>query len=133
MYDFSEYGMGGDPSTHGDVYSYGILLLEMFTGKRPINNVFVNGLDLHNYVKMNLPRKVLSIIDSSLAPGEQNEDCVTIEREEIIETFGGNENWVISMLMVGLKCSATSPKDRMNMNDVVRELHQINDSIFGDQ
>ncbi|KAF3947016.1 hypothetical protein CMV_026794 [Castanea mollissima] len=37
-----EYGMGGEISTLGDIFSYGILLLEMFTGKKPIDEMFID-------------------------------------------------------------------------------------------
>ncbi|XVF83242.1 hypothetical protein PTKIN_Ptkin16aG0119200 [Pterospermum kingtungense] len=47
----SEYGMGGAASPEGDIYSYGILLLEMVTGKRPTNDLFHDGLSLHNFCK----------------------------------------------------------------------------------
>lgn len=33
-----EHGMGGKISAEGDVYSYGILLLEMFLGKSPTSS-----------------------------------------------------------------------------------------------
>ncbi|GLJ53066.1 hypothetical protein SUGI_1130510 [Cryptomeria japonica] len=36
-----EYGLGGKVSTRGNIYSYGIMLLEMATGKSPTNHMFV--------------------------------------------------------------------------------------------
>ena len=43
--------MGNKVSTNGDIYSYGILLLEMFTGKRPTDNMFKDNLNLHDFVR----------------------------------------------------------------------------------
>ncbi|XP_057851358.2 putative leucine-rich repeat receptor-like serine/threonine-protein kinase At2g24130 [Cryptomeria japonica] len=38
-----EYGLGGQVSTKGDVYSFGILILEMATKKRPTDGMFCGG------------------------------------------------------------------------------------------
>ncbi|XP_038884530.1 probable LRR receptor-like serine/threonine-protein kinase At3g47570 [Benincasa hispida] len=61
-----EYAMGSKVSTHGDVYSYGILLLEMFTGKRPTDNMFKDGLTLNNHVLTALPERVQEIADPTM-------------------------------------------------------------------
>lgn len=47
-----QYGMESEVSTYGDVYSYGILLFKMFTGKRPTDEMFNDNLTLHNFVKI---------------------------------------------------------------------------------
>ncbi|KAF2560448.1 hypothetical protein F2Q70_00016994 [Brassica cretica] len=54
-YAAPEYGMGGKPSIHGDRYSFGVLLLEMFTGKRPTSELFEGNYTLHSYTKSALP------------------------------------------------------------------------------
>ncbi|XP_026432356.1 probable LRR receptor-like serine/threonine-protein kinase At3g47570 [Papaver somniferum] len=62
-----EYGTGDEVSTQGDVYSYGMLLLEMFTGTKQTDNMFKDGLNIHNFSKMHaLPERVLDIVDSRL-------------------------------------------------------------------
>lgn len=37
---FIEYGPEGRVSTRGDIYSYGIMLLEMITRKKPMDEIF---------------------------------------------------------------------------------------------
>ncbi|KAI5434145.1 hypothetical protein KIW84_021126 [Lathyrus oleraceus] len=61
-----EYGAGGPVTPEGDIYSYGILLLEMLTGKRPTDNMFYENLSLHKLCKMKIPEEILDIVDSSM-------------------------------------------------------------------
>ncbi|KAL3500487.1 hypothetical protein ACH5RR_039580 [Cinchona calisaya] len=117
-YAAPEYGMGLRASTQGDVYAYGILVLEMFIGKRPTDEMFKDGLDLHNYVKRALPEQVSMIVDPLLLPpeGYENEQMATqdqlnIDDEKKIEC-------ITSILRIGVNCSATSPNDRMPMSEI---------------
>ncbi|RZC56682.1 hypothetical protein C5167_015531 [Papaver somniferum] len=66
-YAAPEYGMGREVSTNGDVYSYGILLLEMFTGRRPTDDMFKDGSSLHTFAKTSLlTNQVMQIIDPDI-------------------------------------------------------------------
>ncbi|KAK2977743.1 hypothetical protein RJ640_010409 [Escallonia rubra] len=137
-----EYGMGGEASMYGDIYSYVILLLEMFTGRRPTDDVFQDGLTLHNHVKMALPGEVMSIIDPILIAKEreaQTEATATEEEEDddydrdgILEGASNHvlslscKTCLVSILEIGLACSTDAiPKARMKLKDVLRELHRI--------
>ena len=136
--------MGGKASIEADEYSYGILLLEMFLGKRPTDNMFKDGLNLHNFAKMALPEKLVQIVDPVLLPREVheapteivaareynngNEIQVEVEAQGIPNLCQMDPNLhkcLVSILEIGLACSMESPKDRMKMKEVTRELHLI--------
>ncbi|KAL3530871.1 hypothetical protein ACH5RR_010193 [Cinchona calisaya] len=82
-YAAPEYGMGYRVSTLGDVYSYGILLLEIFTGRRPTDEMFKDNMDLHRYVKMALPDKIMDIVDHSALLGGSGKDASAESLNEI--------------------------------------------------
>ena len=66
--------MGNMISTYGDVYSYGILLLEMFTRKRPTNDIFQDNLNLCDFVKVALSEQIIDdIIDPILLREREGE------------------------------------------------------------
>ncbi|XVF41907.1 hypothetical protein PTKIN_Ptkin01aG0318300 [Pterospermum kingtungense] len=69
-----EYGTGTEATTSGDMYSFGILLLEMFTRKRPTDEIFKDGLTLHHFAKMALPDQLLQVADPLLVVGDYNEE-----------------------------------------------------------
>ncbi|TYH74847.1 hypothetical protein ES332_D05G431800v1 [Gossypium tomentosum] len=125
-----EYGMGSELSTKGDVYSYGILLLEMFTGKRPTDERFKESLSLHNFVKSTLPEQITEIIDPTLLQQRDTRGTIAnITRNRNILGNGRHLQCLISILKIGLICSSESPSDRMDMNDVVTKLCSIRDKL----
>ncbi|XP_039169170.1 probable LRR receptor-like serine/threonine-protein kinase At3g47570 [Eucalyptus grandis] len=68
-----EYGMGVRPSTSGDVYSFGILFLEMFTGRRPTDSIVKEDFNLQKFVESELSKGATGILDQSIFCGEVGE------------------------------------------------------------
>ncbi|KAF7830965.1 putative LRR receptor-like serine/threonine-protein kinase [Senna tora] len=106
-----EYGAGGPVTPQGDIYSYGILLLEMLTGKKPTDRMFDEDMSLHKFCKMALPEgNIDEIVDSSfLVPNME------LKVGESFVSFG----------RIGVACSAEFPSERMEIKDVVAELLAI--------
>ncbi|MED6197976.1 hypothetical protein PIB30_061815 [Stylosanthes scabra] len=119
-----EYGEGGSVSPQGDIYSYGILLLEILTGKRPTDAMFGEGLSLHKFCKMAIPEGITEIVDSRLllTPFDEGERRIT--QQQTIEEC------LVSFARIGVACSQESPTQRMSIKDVIMELHAIKHKLL---
>ncbi|KAI3886489.1 hypothetical protein MKX03_029906 [Papaver bracteatum] len=127
-YAAPEYGMGSDVSTSGDIYSFGIMVLEMITGRWPIDIIFTDGLNLHTFAKSALlTYRVMEIIDPALLVHVRPEDG----DGNINEIQVNNENnaklraALTGIVNLGFMCSIETPKERMDMANVVKELQSI--------
>ncbi|KAL3498565.1 hypothetical protein ACH5RR_041297 [Cinchona calisaya] len=107
-----EYGLEGLVSTACDVYSYGIMLMEVFTRRRPSDEMFDGDLNLKSWVNESMPDAILQIIDTDLL--KPTEEHFTEKLE------------CLSLIMeLALNCVPESPKQRPSMKVVVDTLQKI--------
>ncbi|CAN1143762.1 Probable LRR receptor-like serine/threonine-protein kinase At3g47570 [Linum perenne] len=106
-----EYGMGNEVSIQGDIYSYGILQLELFTGRRPTDETFKDGLSLHNVVKSAMSKqRTYEVVDPVLLDE-------LLPRKDLEELMS-------SILEIGVACSSDIPEARVSMSEVLSKSYR---------
>ena len=89
-----------------DVYSYGVVVLEVLTGKQPIDPTIPDGLHIVDWVRQR--KGGVEVLDPSLHSRPES------ELEEMMQTLG-----------VALLCVNPTPDDRPSMKDVAAMLKEI--------
>jgi len=115
-----ECATGGAVSSAGDVYSFGIVLLEIFLRRRPTDDMFNGGMNITKFVEMNFPDMIPQIIDSELLEEQQD-----LSHETALAMKEKSLECLLSVLNIGLLCTKTSPNERTSMHEVAARLHEI--------
>lgn len=89
-----------------DVYSYGVVVLEVLTGKQPIDPTIPEGVHLVDWVRQK--RGGIEVLDPSLHSRPES------EIEEMLQALG-----------VALLCVNSTPDERPTMKDVAAMLKEI--------
>ncbi|KAL5856341.1 hypothetical protein ACOSQ3_003799 [Xanthoceras sorbifolium] len=107
-----EYGREGRVSRECDVYSYGIVLMETFTKKKPTDEIFTEEMSLRHWISDSFNRSIMEVVDNDLL---RMEDAYFLIREQCVS----------SILSLAMDCTTDLPEDRINIRNVVNRLVQI--------
>ncbi|KAH0678655.1 hypothetical protein KY284_019740 [Solanum tuberosum] len=113
-----EYGLEGIVSTSGDVYSYGIMLMEVLSKRRPTDEEICNeNLDLRKLITQAFRGTMMDVVDANLFP----------KKEQITSK---SEMCIASMIELALDCTNEKPELRITMKEVVKRLDKINNTFL---
>ncbi|KAL3538464.1 hypothetical protein ACH5RR_001830 [Cinchona calisaya] len=107
-----EYGSEGLVSTKCDVYSFGIMTMELFTRTSPNNERFGESMCLKSWVYDSMSNGLTHIIDANLLNASD-------------EYFPEMLECILSIMKVALNCTNDSRKERSNIQDVLVALKKI--------
>ncbi|KAF9611192.1 hypothetical protein IFM89_027506 [Coptis chinensis] len=102
-----EYGYTLKVDEKSDIYSFGVVLMELLTGKRPLEPEFGESVDIVEWVRVKIRNN--RAIEEALDPNIGSQ-CKLVQEEMLL------------VLQIALLCTAKFPKDRPSMRDVITML-----------
>ncbi|CAN6450410.1 unnamed protein product [Victoria cruziana] len=132
-----DYGTGKGPSTKGDVFSFGILVLELVTGRKPTDEMFSGGLSLQEWVKRHhchgLTEDVLDpALVSTVGLEGLHEHHHPHGDPHYQEAHDSRRTWECGVVELGLLCTQHSPAARPTMMDAADDLERLKRYVAGD-
>ncbi|KAL6272453.1 hypothetical protein ACE6H2_023145 [Prunus campanulata] len=120
------YGLEGMVSTRGDVYSFGILVMETFTRRKPTNEMFDGEMNIKQWIANSLvllDAKIDEVVDANLLGiGIEQEDDDHVRKRDCIS----------ATMRLALTCCAESPEERISMKEAVATLNKIKTKFLKD-
>jgi hypothetical protein len=106
------------------MYSFGVVVLEIFLRRRPTDDMFKDGLSIVKFMDTNFPDKVLDIVDPQLIQEfDLCQEIPVVLKENAVCSL-------LSMINIALCCTKPSPSERINMHEVATKLHGIRDAYL---
>ncbi|KAK8583728.1 hypothetical protein V6N13_109123 [Hibiscus sabdariffa] len=104
-----EYAYTLQVDEKSDIYSFGVVLMEILSGKRSVESEFGDGNSIVDWVRSKLKNKegIVDILDKNAGA-----TCASV-REEMMQ-----------MLRIAVLCTGRNPADRPSMRDVVLMLQE---------
>ncbi|KAB2615415.1 LRR receptor-like serine/threonine-protein kinase FLS2 [Pyrus ussuriensis x Pyrus communis] len=117
-----EFGIEGSISTSGDVYSFGIVLMETFTKRKPTDEMFVGEMNLKQWIadSLFLDAAIDEVVDVDIVGTEEDGDFVS------------RRDCLSSAMRLALACTATLPRERINIKDAAITLTKIKTKYLKD-
>ncbi|KAJ7551106.1 hypothetical protein O6H91_07G134200 [Diphasiastrum complanatum] len=104
-----EYAYTMKVDEKSDIYSFGVVLLELLTGKRPVEPEFGDAVNIVEWVrsKGQTQEGAIEVLDANIGAA-----CSSVQEEMML------------VLRVALLCTSRFPRDRPSMRDVVTMLSE---------
>ncbi|EOY14137.1 Uncharacterized protein TCM_033422 [Theobroma cacao] len=112
-YMASEYETQGVVSIKSDAYSFGILLIETLTRKKPTDEMFVGEMSLKHWVIESLPSALTQVVNANFLISTKEQEHFAIK------------DCALSSLQLALECSKKLPEEGIDMKNVIAKLKKI--------